>query len=77
MAGTSNMAGSRLHSIGKSITGGQREFDLQVRLGKEKERGRHKGGAGRAAMVSQIEGAVIMPCFILFLPVMKLIISKY
>lgn len=54
-----------------------REFDLQMRLGKEKERGRHKGGAGRAAMVSQIEGAVIMPCFILFLPVMKLIISKY
>lgn len=27
-----------------------------MRLGKEKERGRHKGGLGRAAMVSQIEG---------------------
>lgn len=76
MAGTSNMAGSRLHSMGKSITGGQGESHLRMGLGKEKERGRHKGGVGRAAMVSQVEGAVVMPCFILFLPVMKLI-SKY
>lgn len=39
MAGTSNMAGSRLHSIGKSITGGQRVWsadEVGKREGKRK-----------------------------------------
>lgn len=38
MAGIKNMAGSKLCSISRNIAGGQiREFDLGMKVGKEKE----------------------------------------
>lgn len=76
MAGTSNMASSRLHSMGKNITGGQ---SLIWGWGWEKKRKEEgiKGDLEGLPWYLRLRGAVIMTYLILFLTVMKLIISKY